>query len=160
MNSTPSPPAPPHAVYMVSRSVCSVCSDLVVVWWHRHFVPCPRQHPSGTESQPVPGDLGRGDCFQSPQRPMNSFRKHLWGLAWGCEILEINPDKNNKIKSLELSKAVNLAKFNARVKAIKIKTGNSSLPPSLHSCANASKFPRQNCWIKGNTFINFSNQFC
>lgn len=67
------------------------------------------------------GYLGRGDCIQSPQRPMNLFWKHLWGLAWGCEILEINPDKKNKGKSLELSKAMNWAKFNAKEEAIKVK---------------------------------------
>lgn len=117
---------------MVEGFVCSVCSDLVVIWWHRHFVLCSR-HLSGIKSQPVPGLPGQRKLCPVPSEAQEFILKTarqsvLWRLAWGYEILEINPDKKNKIKSLALSKATNIAKFNAKQELLKERLMIPALP--------------------------------
>lgn len=97
------------------------------VLWHKHFVLCPRQHLSGTKSQPVSLLPGQRRLCWVPSEAHKFILKTptqsaLWGFPWGCTILELNPCKERKIKSMELSKAMILAKFNAKEETNEIKT--------------------------------------
>ena len=114
MNSAPSPaPSSTCCVYgemmglfslfrpgLFCSTLLSLCSALLRS----------RQHLSATKSQPVSVLPGQKRLCECPQRPVNSLGKHyatssLW-LPWGRTILEINLNKKNKIKNLQLSEAM------------------------------------------------------
>ena len=98
-----------QTLFILQHFVVSLISSCLVLQ-HKHFVLRSRQHLSGIKSQPVSVLPGQKRLCECPQRPVNSLSKHyttssLW-LPWGRTILEINLNKKNKIKNLQLSEAM------------------------------------------------------